>query len=166
MQISTRLTGGEYAYFQHSLMCAQFTHRNLEICFILVFLGGHMQNQNIAIIGLNTVGTEFFRAMIDLKNKGVNVLGVSEKVFTEGAQLAQDMGVKNLSIEQIVDLGEDVDVIFDLSSDRDIRKDLRKTLFSSKNQHTVIAPESIARLMYTMIGNEPLPKSETENIGY
>ena len=125
-----------------------------------------MQNQNIAIIGLNNVGTEFFKAMVNLKDRGVNVLGVSEKVFTEGTQLAQDLGIKNLSIEELVDLGEDVDVIFDLSSNREIRKDLRKTLFSSKNQHTVIAPESVARLMYKMIGKEPLPSGESANIGY
>lgn len=125
-----------------------------------------MQKQNIAIIGLNNVGTEFFKAMVNLKDKGVNVLGVSEKVFTEGTKLAQELGIKNLTIEELVDLGESVDVIFDLSSDRNIRKDLRKTLFSSQNQHTVIAPESVARLMYTMIGKEPLPAGSNTNIGY
>ncbi len=125
-----------------------------------------MQQQNIAIIGLNDVGTAFFKAMLELKDQGVNVLGVSETVFTEGAQLAQESGVQNLNIDQIVELGETLDIIFDLSGNREIRKNLRKTLFSSHNQHTVIAPESIARVMYTMIGKEPLPPNDSPSIGY
>ena len=125
-----------------------------------------MKKQNIAIIGLNDSGTEFFKAMIELKNKGVNVLGVSENVFTEGSQLAQELGIVNLSIDKIINMGEQIDVIFDLSGDREVRKELRTTLFSSENQHTVIAPESVARLMYTMIGDEALPESTAESIGY
>lgn len=125
-----------------------------------------MQTQNIAIIGLNNVGTEFFKAMINLKDKGVNVVSVSETVFTEGTQIAQDLEIQNLPLEQLVELGEKIDVIFDLSSDREIRKELRKTLFSSNNQHTVIAPESVARLMYKMIDDGCLPKSENTDIGY
>ena len=125
-----------------------------------------MNKQNIAIIGLNDAGTELFKAMIELKNKGVNVLGVSESVFTEGSQLAQELGIMNTSIDEIIDMGEKIDVIFDLTGDREIRKELRTTLFSSKNEHTVIAPECVARLMYTMIGDLELPESSAESIGY
>lgn len=125
-----------------------------------------MQAQNIAIIGLNAVGTEFFKAMINLKDKGVNVVSVSESIFTEGTQIAQEIGVQNLPLEDLVIQGENIDVIFDLSSDREIRKELRKTLFSSNNQHTVIAPESVARLMYTMIDEEPLPGGDKTTMGY
>ena len=125
-----------------------------------------MENQNIAIIGLNSAGTELFKAMIELKSKGVNVLGVSESIFTEGSQLAQELGITNMSIDQIIDMGDKVDVIFDLSGNREIRKELRTTLFSSQNQHTVIAPECVARLMYTMVSDQALPGSSSENIGY
>jgi len=125
-----------------------------------------MNRQNIAIIGLNNVGTEFFKAMLGLKEKGVNVLGVSETVFTEGAYLAQEMGIKNVSISQIIDLGENVDIIFDLSNSHAIRKELRRTLFSSRNRHTVIAPESVARLMYKMIKDNNLPACDSPNIAY
>ena len=129
-------------------------------------MGSFMKNQNIAIIGLNEAGTELFKAMIELKNKGVNVLSVSESAFTEGSQLAQELGINNTSIDKIIDMGEKIDVIFDLTGDRDIRKELRTTLFSSKNQHTVIAPECVARLMYTMISDQALPESSSESIGY
>lgn len=125
-----------------------------------------MDNQNIAIIGLHDLGTEFFKAMVSLKAKGVNVLGVSEITFTEGAKYAQDLGIGNVTINQVVEMGDKVDIIFDLSNDREIRKELRKELFSSNNQHTVIAPESVARLMYTMIDEKPLPESDLEKAGY
>jgi len=125
-----------------------------------------MENQNIAIIGLNSVGTELFKAMIELKNKGINVLGVSESIFTEGSQLAQQLGITNMSIDQIIEMGDKIDVIFDLSGNREIRKELRTTLFSSKNQHTVIAPECVARIMHTMISDQQLPGTSSENIGY
>jgi len=125
-----------------------------------------MDNQNIAIIGLHDLGTEFFKAMINLKNRGVNVLGVSERTFTEGVQYAQDLGIGNVTINQVVGMGNKVDIIFDLSNDREIRKELRKELFSSNNHHTVIAPESVARLMYTMIGENSLPKSYPDETGY
>ena len=35
-----------------------------------------MENQNIAIIGLNNAGTELFKAMIELKSKGVNCVAI------------------------------------------------------------------------------------------
>ena len=125
-----------------------------------------MNNQNIAIIGLQGLGTEFFKAMINLKSRGVNVLGVSEISFTEGVQYAQDLGIDNVSINEVVDMGDKLDIIFDLSNDREIRKELRKELFSSNNLHTVIAPESVARLMYTMIDEKSLPETTSGKIGY
>lgn len=125
-----------------------------------------MQTQNIAIVGLNEMGTEFFKGMINLKEKGVNVVSVCERVFTEGTQLAQEKGIQNLSLENLVELGEVIDIIFDLSNNRNIRKELRKHLFSTNNQHTVIAPESVARLMYTMISEDALPGDTNLHSGY
>ncbi|HFD31879.1 MAG TPA: homoserine dehydrogenase [Gammaproteobacteria bacterium] len=125
-----------------------------------------MDNQNIAIIGLKDLGTQFFKAMINLKKRGVKVLGVSEPAFTEGAKFAQDLGINNMTINEVVEMGDQIDIIFDLSGDTEIRKELRKTLFSSNNQHTVIAPESVARLMYTMINENPLPDNNAVKAGY
>lgn len=123
-----------------------------------------MKRQNIAIIGLNNIGTEFFKAMLSLKDQGVNVLGVSESVFTEGVSLAQELGINNFSIRQIIDLGDNVDIIFDLSDNHEIRKELQCTLFSSRNRHTVIAHESVARLMYTMIKESKTCANDSTNI--
>ena len=115
--------------------------------------------QNIAIIGSNRSGEVFYNEMTRLKRKGINVICVYNRAGLELNSIAETAGIKRLSIEEIVELGEDLDVIFDLSGDREIRAELRKTLFSSQNHHTVIAPESVAQVMWAMIGDDELPCS-------
>ena len=110
-----------------------------------------MVSHNIVIIGLNDIALKFLQEMQRLKNKGVNILGVHEPSSASPMTLPE--AVENLSLENICNLGEKVDVIFDLSGNKQIRNELRKTLFSSNNQHTVIAPESVASLMYLMISD-------------
>ena len=48
----------------------------------------------------------------------------------------------------LVCLGDSVDIIFDLTGDAKIRQGLRQRLKDEGNQHTVIAPEVIAKLMW------------------
>lgn len=122
--------------------------------------------QNVVIIGLGKTGSDFLAQMLTMRAKGVNVVGVSCKADSPGVALAATSGIKNLSIDEIVALGEQVDIIFDLSGDRQIRTDLRKTLFSSNNQHTVIAPESIVMLMYKIIARDDGPMKSSGKPGY
>lgn len=121
--------------------------------------------QNIAIIGSNHSGEIFYNEMTRLKRKGINVVCVYNRAGLDLNSMAETAGIKRLSIEEIVDLGEDLDVIFDLSGNTEIRAELRKTLFSSRNQHTVIAPESVAQVMWAMISDEKLPGSDGK-LGY
>jgi hypothetical protein len=118
-----------------------------------------MQTQNIVIVGLTEVGQAFLAEMLKLKPQGVTILGVSPSADGQDLSAAEKASVNVVSIEQIVELGDKVDIIFDLSGDRNIRSELRKTLFSSQNQHTVIAPESIAQIMYKMITQQDLLKT-------
>lgn len=122
-----------------------------------------MKSQNVAIIGSGRTGEVFFDEMS--RRKGINVVCVYNREGLELNSLAETAGIKRLSLQEIVDLGDDLDVIFDLSGKRDIRAELRKTLFSSQNQHTVIAPESVAQVMWAMISDEGLPQAEG-NPGY
>lgn len=124
-----------------------------------------MKNQNVAIVGLNKIGEVFLNEMLSLKAKGVNVLGVYSEESDSGQQTAREAGIRSMSIPEIIDLGEGLDIIFDFSGDRTVRAELRSTLFSSNNQHTVIAPESVAQLMWAMIGAEQL-NSGSPHIGY
>jgi len=60
-------------------------------------------------------------------------------------------GVRTLSLEEMVALGEAVDIIFDLG-DAALRRRLRQALFASDNHHTVIAPPAVARLVWLLAG--------------
>jgi len=120
-----------------------------------------MENQNIAIVGLNEAGQKMLHKMLALKDRGVNVVGVATQHQKSEINTADRAGLDVLTIQQLVDVGEKVDIIFDLSGNRAVRSELRRTLFSSNNQHTVIAPESVARLVCAMIGDGcELPTSE------
>jgi len=114
-----------------------------------------MVSQNIVILGLSEVGTTFLKHMQELKSRGVNILGVYHQPDeASAAELASSEGIKSMSLAELVDLGEKVDMVFDLTGNRTVRSELRKILFSSNNQHTVIAPECIVQLMYNMMGGE------------
>lgn len=112
-----------------------------------------MDKQNIAIVGLNNAGQKLLHKMLALKERGVSVVGISTQNVSGDGEKTEYEGVELLTIQQLVDEGEKVDIIFDLSGNREVRSELRRTLFSSNNQHTVIAPESVARLVCAMIGD-------------
>lgn len=114
-----------------------------------------MNSQKLVILGLGDRGTALLKQMLELSERGVSVVGVfHSSEDTEGVRIAEKAGIKNLSLDEVVALGNSLDIIFDMTGDRDTRVELRKILFSSNNQHTVIAPECVAQLMYTMIGGE------------
>jgi len=60
---------------------------------------------------------------------------------------------------EIVSLGAKVDIIFDLTGDPELRRKLRAALQASHNQHTVIAPEVMAHLLWNFFGEGVLPQS-------
>lgn len=116
-----------------------------------------MHTQNIAIIGSGSTGEMFLTKMLQLKPRGVNVVGVYNREGLELNSIAEETGIKRLSLQEMVDLGEELDIIFDLSGKPEIRSELRKTLFSSNNLHTVIAPESVAQVIWTLMDEQGAP---------
>lgn len=117
-----------------------------------------MLNQSIAIVGLGRVGSVFLKALLDQAGKGINIVAVAEKGDTPGSVLAKARGVQNLSIEELVGKGDGVDILFDLTGVAAVRQDIRDKLQASGNRHTVIASESIANLVWSLIDNgEQLP---------
>ena len=98
-----------------------------------------MTQHNIAIVGLGRVGTVFLQRMLARREEGVNIVRV--------AQLSKTAE------------GSGVDIIVDLTGSPDVRQQLREKLAAAGNRHTVIAPESIARLMWTLMETgEELPE--------
>lgn len=125
-----------------------------------------MEKQRIAIIGLGRIGSAFLNEMLDKNGQGIELVCAAELTETPGKQKAQAAGIKLLSLEQIVAFGTDIDVIFDLSGSAEVRKILREGLAASSNRHTVIASESILRVIWALIGAGSLPEIEGRKLGY
>lgn len=125
-----------------------------------------MEKQRIAIIGLGRIGSAFLREMLGKNNHGIELVCASEKSETVGKEHAAAAGVKLLPLEEVVALGSGIDVIFDLTGCSEVRKSLRETLAASENRHTVIASESILRVIWSLIGAESLPVIEGRPLGY
>jgi glyceraldehyde-3-phosphate dehydrogenase/erythrose-4-phosphate dehydrogenase len=107
----------------------------------------------IAIVGLGNVGSTFLRKLLEKKKQEIKVIAVAEKNSnTPGINLAKGEGIKVYSSHgDLLSLGEGLDIIFNLTGDASITKDLRDTLDRSGNHHTVIAPEAIAFLVWSLI---------------
>ncbi|MEP7345953.1 MAG: homoserine dehydrogenase [Gemmatimonadaceae bacterium] len=125
-----------------------------------------MENQNIAIIGLGRIGSAFLSEMINKNDKGINLDYASEKMDTPGRAQALSAGVKVVTLDEIVQLGRKIDIIFDLTGNAEVRKELRRKMSATGNQHTVIASESIARLIWSLLSAESPPVIEGRITGY
>ena len=124
-----------------------------------------MSKQNIAIIGLGRVGAVFLGAMLQKKQE-INLVCVAERGETPGKATALANGVKVATLDDIVAMGDQVDIIFELTGVRETRRELREKLLTHNNAHTVIASETIARLIGSLIGNAGLPVIEGRKTGY
>jgi predicted dinucleotide-utilizing enzyme len=124
-----------------------------------------MSKQNIAIIGLGRIGSAFFDAL-QQKQKNINLVCVSERVDTPAKARAEAAGIRVCSLDEVVGMGDAVDIIFDLTGLPAVRRELRAKLRDADNGHTVIASESITRLIWALIGEEALPFIEGRKIGY
>jgi len=112
-----------------------------------------MEKQSIAIVGLGKVGGAFLEELLGQSNDGVEIVAVVENNNTAGLALAKAHGIKNLSIDELVRMGDDLDILFDLTDVAEVRQELRDKLRAAGNRHTIIATENIARMVWTLIAN-------------
>lgn len=119
-----------------------------------------MQRKTIAIVGMTKAGQVFLAEMLRCANRGVDVLAVC--CDAEGAQsdLLRDVGIRRQSIDELVEFGEKLDIIFDFSGEKSTRAKIRQSLFCANNEHTVIAPESVAELIYLLFSEPRAPASK------
>lgn len=116
-----------------------------------------MSQHNIAIVGLGRVGSVFLARMLENRERGVNIVRVAQSSATEGLRLAEEAGVPCGTLDDIIAEGSAVDMIFELTGSGEVRQEMREKLSAANNRHTVIAPESVARLMWTLMGSDELP---------
>ncbi|KXW57638.1 Rossmann-fold NAD(P)-binding domain-containing protein [Ferrovum myxofaciens] len=116
-----------------------------------------MKKQTIAIVGLGRVGSVFLEALLGKANKGLKIVAVAEKSDTPGSRLALAQGIEILDVDGLIGKSGNVDIIFDLTGMSAVRQELRDKLSKSTNRHTVIATESIARMIWMFITDAELP---------
>ena len=126
-----------------------------------------MSQQSIAIVGLGRVGSVFLEGLLNHDADGITVVAVSEQGDTPGKKLAQSKGIPVVTIDDLIEHGESIDILFDLTGVMAVRKELRDKMASSNNRHTLIATEAVAQLIWSLIphGGDALPKVHAK-VGY
>lgn len=124
-----------------------------------------MNKQNIAIIGLGRIGSAFLDAILR-KKQSINLVCVAERADTPAKAQAAAAGIKVATLDEIVAQGNAIDIIFDLTGLIEVRKELREKLLVANNNHTVIASETIARLIWSLLSEQDLPLIEGRKTGY
>lgn len=120
---------------------------------------------NIAIIGLGRVGSAFLARMLEAQARGIVVVAAAELGDTPGRAAALEAGVPLKTADEIVAAGATIDVIFDTTGSEGLRRMLRTALRAAGNDHTVIAPETVTRLIWMLVGEGQLPQVH-QRIGY
>ncbi len=121
-----------------------------------------------AIIGLGRVGTTFLNKLSERDKQGIKVVVAAESnQDAPGVQVARNKGVRVVSDGgDIIDMGDSIDIVFDLTGNRHARMELRVKLAKSGNMHTVIAPEVLAFFIWNLIaGGERFPDAELGETG-
>ncbi len=118
----------------------------------------------VALLGLGEVGEKFAEHFLEkIQEEHVNVEIVA--VAHRNLESPVAMGFAHSQVPvfkdamDVVSMGAKVDIIFDLTGDPELRRKLRNELQASHNQHTVIAPEVVAHLLWNFFGEGELPRS-------
>lgn len=121
--------------------------------------------QRVAIVGLGRVGSRFLQALMTRMSQGIEIVAVSELQPTPGRAAAEAAGIAVLSLPELLARASEIDIVFDLSGQSSVRQSLRQGLARGGNSRTVIAPESVARLVWSMMASDELPQVHAD-IGY
>jgi len=125
-----------------------------------------MEKQSIAIVGLGKMGAAFLEELLGQQNEGVKIVAVVERDITPGLALAKAHGIRNISIDELIGIGNDLDILFDLTGVAAVRQEIRGKLQTAGNHHTIVATENIARMVWALIASgTELPRTSTK-VGY
>lgn len=112
-----------------------------------------MEKQTIAIVGLGTMGTAFLEGLLKQPNESVEIVAVAEIKKTPGLAMAKKHGIKNLSIDDLIAMGSNLNILFDLTGKETVRHEIRDKLRESGNHHTIVATDNVARMIWALIAS-------------
>jgi len=82
------------------------------------------------------------------------------------AQMFADENVPVYSkASDVLDIGDQIDIIFDLTGSSDVRQTLRDRLQETDNHRTIVVPEIFARLVWSLL-EENVELSSLQEGGY
>ena len=113
-----------------------------------------MRKIKVAIAGLGRVGSVFLDALLEAAPYNIKVVAVAEpREDTEAVRKAKEAGAGYFrdARNMLEALGDEIDVLFDLTGDAVVRTDLHEILSSQGNRETVIVPEKVAYLVWALI---------------
>jgi len=113
-----------------------------------------MSKQTIAIVGLGRVGTVFLEGLVSHGGGDIQIVGVAESSETKGKALAKSLNIPAFDIDALIAKGEGIDILFDLTGAPAVRKELREKMMAAGNKHTIIATETIARLVWSLLAHD------------
>lgn len=105
---------------------------------------------SVGIIGAGQAATELLHQLLNADF--VEIVGIADlKTDTPGILLAKEKGIRTTTdMGQILELGEKLDILIDVTGVHAVREQLRRYMVESDNHHTVIMHERIAALMVSM----------------
>ena len=109
-----------------------------------------MQGFRIAVVGAGETGTPLLKQL--LTSPFVAVLGVADlDLSLPGIVMAREYGVKVTdNFMELAAMGEQIDVIIDVTGAPKVREALRKHMVDTGNTRTLIMHERIALLMMSL----------------
>jgi homoserine dehydrogenase len=107
----------------------------------------------VALLGLGEVGQTFaehFLEKIQEHGAPVQIVAVADRNIDSPVALgfSQNGVPVYKDALDVANLGDQVDIIFDLTNNSRLRQELRLKLLETKNKHTLIATEIVARLLW------------------
>ncbi len=113
----------------------------------------------VALLGLGNVGENFAEHFLEQIQEGqrpIEIVAVAHHHMDSPVALgfAQSGVPVYEDATEVIKMGENVDIIFDLTGSAEVRQNLRKGMMDSGNKHTVIAPEVFANLLWMFFGED------------
>lgn len=113
-----------------------------------------MRTVKVGIAGLGRVGSVFLDSLLEAAPYNVKVVAVAEpREDSEAVKKAIEAGAGYFRDARgmLEALGDEIDVLFDLTGDALVRTELYEILSRQGNRNTVIVPEKVAYLVWALI---------------
>ena len=117
-------------------------------------LGDKMRRINVGIAGLGKVGSQFLDALLSVNTDNVKIIAVAEpREDIESVKKAKENGIAYYrdARDMLSSLEDAIDVLFELTGDAVVRTELYDILSKTANKKTVIVPEPVAFLIWSLI---------------